>query len=157
MTDQQVAVASNVSHQQKSMVEYLLVTVENQLFGVPVLQIQDVLQEQKVTKVPLAKEYIHGSLNLRGRIVTVIDVRKKLHMTEDGKKDRSMSVVVEHGGDLYSLMVDEIADVMKLPKSEQEKKPVTLDQHLSDVSSGIYQLDGKLMVVLNVSALLSVF
>lgn len=107
--------AENV-HQTSKTLEYLTILIDDQKFGIPVLQIQDVLREQKVTRIPLASPEVAGSLNLRGRIVTAIDVRKRLNVKIDPSK-RSMSVVVEYNQELYSLIIDKVGDVLSLDQN----------------------------------------
>ena len=134
--------------------EFVTVTIGGQLFGIPVLQVQDVLGPQRITRVPLAPPEVAGSLNLRGRIVTAIDIRARLGLVcGDGEAAR-MSVVVDHGGELYSLMVDQVGEVLSLSAASYERNPATLDQRWRDVSAGIFRLDGTLLVVLEVSRLL---
>lgn len=139
----------------KTTEDYLTVTVMAQTFGVPVLKIQDVLARQRVTRIPLAAQEIAGSLNLRGRIVTAIDVRRRLWLppAADGES-RMMSVVVEHNQDLYSLIFDSVGEVLAFEESAFEKNPSTLDPKWRDISSGIYRLDDRLVVIIDVSRLL---
>jgi purine-binding chemotaxis protein CheW len=134
--------------------EFLTMIVGGQLFGIPVLQVQDVLGERKVTRVPLAPKEIAGSLNLRGRIVTAITMRHKLRMPplEEGKK--TMYIVVEHQGDLYSLIVDTVGEVLALPDKYFEKTLATLDPAWRDLSLGIYRLKDQLLVILDVPGML---
>lgn len=134
--------------------DYLIVSIADQRFGIPVLQIQDVLREQKVTRIPLAPPEIVGALNLRGRIVTAIDVRQLLGLPDDYNQT-SMSVVVEHGNELFSLIIDSVGDVIQLQNKQFEKAPVTLDPAWRDVSTGIYQLDSELLVIMDVPKLLN--
>ncbi len=135
--------------------DYLTIIIADQRFGIPVLQVQDVLREQKVTKIPLASPEVAGSLNLRGRIVTAIDVRKRLNLPEINKADQTnMSVVVEHKNELFSLIIDKVGDVLSLKEDEFEKNPGTLDPIWRDISTGIYQLDGELLVIIDVAKLL---
>jgi purine-binding chemotaxis protein CheW len=134
--------------------DFLTMTVGGQLFGIPVLQVQDVLGEQKVTRVPLAPPEIAGSLNLRGRIVTAINLRRRLALPEPEKKLKTMSVVVDYHGELYSLIVDGVGEVLSLPDADFEKTPPTLDKVWRDVSLGIYRLKDKLLVILDVSGML---
>ncbi len=134
--------------------DFVTVSIESQLFGIPVLMVQDILSPQKITPVPLAPPAIEGSLNLRGRIVTAVNVRTKLGLPPSEKKTNPMNVVVESGGELYSLMVDSVGEVLSLPDDQFEANPATLDEVWREVSLGIYRLDGQLLVVLNVSALL---
>ncbi|HZS85748.1 MAG TPA: chemotaxis protein CheW [Stellaceae bacterium] len=134
--------------------DFVSIVIADQLFGIPVLQVQDVLGPQRITRVPLAPPEVAGSLNLRGRIVTAIDIRTRLGLPElaDGKS--RMSVVVDHGGELYSLMVDQVGEVLSLSPSAFERNPATLDPRWREVSAGIYRLDGSLLVVLDVARLL---
>lgn len=134
--------------------DYLTMNIAGQRFGIPVLQVQDVLREQKVTRVPLAAKEVAGSLNLRGRIVTAIDVRKRLNLPAKDDKSPSMSVVVEHEDELFSLIIDSVGDVLRIENKYYEKNPGTLDPTWRDVSTGIYQLEEELMVIMDVSKLL---
>ena len=120
--------------------DYVTMSIGSQMFGIPVLKVQDVLGPQQITRVPLAPPEVAGSLNLRGRIVTAIDVRLRLGMPrkEDGKP--SMSVVVEHEGELYSLLVDSVGEVLSLNMKDYQRNPPTLNVRLRDFSDGIYRL-----------------
>ena len=134
--------------------EFVSITVAGQLFGIPVLQVQDVLGPQRITRIPLAPAEVAGSLNLRGRIVTAIDLRTRLKLPplEEGKN--GMSVVVDHGGELYSIMVDAVGEVLALDAATAERNPATLDPVWRDVSGGIYRLDKTLLIVLDVARVL---
>jgi purine-binding chemotaxis protein CheW len=135
--------------------QYVSITIGGQLFGIPVLIVHDVLGPQRITRIPLAPPEVAGSLNLRGRIVTAIDVRLRLGLPKrDAGDDTAMSVVVEHGGEFYSLMVDAVGEVLMLSTAEFERNPATLDPRWRDVSLGIYRLDAELLVVLDVLRLL---
>ena len=135
--------------------EFVTVTIAEQLFGIPVLVVQDILGPQKITKIPLAPAEVGGALNLRGRIVTAIDVRRRLGLAEKEDDSESMSVVVEHGGELYSLVVDAVGEVLSMSADTYESNPPTLDPIWREVSGGIYRLNGELMIVLEVDNLLS--
>ncbi len=135
--------------------QYVSITIGGQLFGIPVLIVHDVLGPQRITRIPLAPPEVAGSLNLRGRIVTAIDVRLRLGLPKrDVGDDTAMSVVVEHGGEFYSLMVDAVGEVLMLSTAEFERNPATLDPRWRDVSLGIYRLDAELLVILDVLRLL---
>lgn len=136
--------------------EFLTVYIDNQMFGVPVLQIQDVLGEQNVTRIPLAPPEIDGALNLRGRIVTAINVRKRLGLNPNDKNNRRMSVVVEFENELYSLIIDRVGDVLNVDNKFYESNPATLDTRWREISQGIYRLSGELLVILDVPKLLNV-
>ncbi|MBV6632135.1 MAG: chemotaxis protein CheW [Alphaproteobacteria bacterium] len=135
--------------------DYVTMRIAGQLFGIPVLQVQDVLGPQRITKIPLAPSEVAGSLNLRGRIVTAIDVRLRLDLESRSQNLKEMSIVVEHEHELYSLIVDEVGEVLNLEESTFEKNPATMDRRWRDVSSGIHRLDGELLVILDIGRLLS--
>ncbi len=134
--------------------EFVTFTIAGQLFGIPVLQIQDVLSSYQITPIPLAPPEITGSLNLRGRVVTAIDVRLRLGLSARPKDAESMSIVAENEGELYSLMVDSVGEVLALSQSAYERNLPTLDPEFRAFSDGIYRLDKKLLVVLDVNRLL---
>ncbi len=134
--------------------EFVTFTVAGQLFGIPVLQIQDVLSSYQITPIPLAPPEIVGSLNLRGRVVTAIDVRLRLGLAARPKEAESMSIVAENQGELYSLMVDSVGEVLALSQSAYERNLPTLDAKFRAFSDGIYRLDKQLLVVLDVNRLL---
>jgi len=135
--------------------DFVTMFIEGQMFGIPVLMVQDVLGPQKITRIPLAPPEVAGSLNLRGRIVTAIDVRMRLQLPRQAAdQGAGMSVVVDLHGELYSLRVDQVGEVLSLPSAKFERNPPTLDPLWREFSTGIYRLDEKLMVVLDVSRLL---
>jgi purine-binding chemotaxis protein CheW len=129
-------------------------TVAGQLFGIPVQAVQDVLGPQRITRVPLAPGEVAGSLNLRGRIVTAIDVRRRLRLEPRPKEQPGMNVVVESGGELYSLIVDQVGEVLSLPGASYERNPATLDTVWREVSGGIYRLKEGLLIMVDVSRLI---
>jgi purine-binding chemotaxis protein CheW len=134
---------------------FVTLTVADQLCGVPVLGVRDILGEHKITRIPLAPTEIAGSLNLRGRIVTAIDLRRRLRLPLPPTEQPRMSVVAEQGGELYALLVDQVSEVMSLKASAFERNPPTLPAAWAQFSTGIYRLDNRLMVVLDVGKLLA--
>lgn len=146
---------ANISPLDSTQEELLTVFIAGQQFGISILQIQDVLRTQRITPVPLSSPEIEGALNLRGRIVTAIDVRKRLRLPKNDNAHERMNVVVEHDGELFSLLIDKVGDVLRLDKALFDKVPQTLDAVWREVALGIYRLDGNLLIVLDVSKLLN--
>ncbi len=140
-----------ISQNQEQLLTFLLA---EQMFGVPVLQVNDVLGPQKITRTPLAPPSVSGVMNLRGKIVTAIDVRRCLHQPPRAKDKASMSVVVNQNNELFSLMIDSVGDVLSLSGETYEKVPETLNPSWRSVASGIHKLEDKILVVLNVAQLL---
>lgn len=135
--------------------EYVTMTIGGQWFGIPVLSVQDVLGPQNIARIPLAPPEVAGSLNLRGRIVTAIDPRVRLGLPDREEGATVMSVVVEHDGELYSLLIDQVGEVLKLPFDRFEQNPASLDQRWRDISTGIYRLDDRLLIVIDIERLLN--
>lgn len=141
------------TQQPAASAEYVTVTIGNQLFGLPIARVQDVFVVSQMTRVPLAGDDIAGVINLRGRIVTAIDLRRRLGLSDDvgGAK---MAVGIEGVGESYGLMIDGVGEVLKLGAETEEPVPVNLDERLKRVAAGVHRLNDRLMVVLDVDGIL---
>lgn len=133
--------------------EYVTVTIGNQLFGLPIARVQDVFVLNQMTRVPLAGEDIAGVINLRGRIVTAIDLRRRLGVSGDISRAK-MAVGIESNGKSYGLVIDAVGEVLKLGADTAESVPVNLDERLKGVASGVHRLTDGLLVVLDVDRVL---
>jgi purine-binding chemotaxis protein CheW len=136
--------------------EYVTAMVGGQLFGLPIARVQDVFKPERMTRVPLSSQDIAGILNLRGRIVTVIDMRCRLGMAQHNSGQPPMAIGIECRGESYGLLIDKIGEVMRLADSMRENNPVNLDARLAQVSSGVIRLDSQLLVVLDIDRVLLV-
>jgi purine-binding chemotaxis protein CheW len=134
--------------------EYVTVMIGDQLFGLPISRVQDVFMPDRLTRVPLASPEIAGVLNLRGRIVTAIDMRRRLGLPPRSDGRPPMAVGIELRGESYGLLIDTVGEVLKLADGTREPNPVNLDQHLARVSAGVHRLEGQLLVVLDVDRVL---
>lgn len=134
-----------------TMKEFVTVRVAGQMFGISVLAVQDVIRKQRITPVPLAPPMVAGALNLRGRIVTAIDMRTRLGLPATDTPATTMKVVVEYQHELYALMVDSVGDVLTLSLQQMEKTPANLDSAWRQVSAGVYKLDKELLVILDIA------
>ncbi|MGZ3375993.1 MAG: chemotaxis protein CheW [Phenylobacterium sp.] len=134
---------------------FVSIRVGDQWFGVPVLRVQDVIADTAINRVPLAPPEVAGSLNLRGRIVTAIDLRRRLRMGEREEAEPCMSVIVDRLGELYALLVDDVGDVLWLSAATHEPTPVTTSAHWRALCDGLYRLEGKLLLVLNIEQVLN--
>jgi purine-binding chemotaxis protein CheW len=134
-------------------VEYVTFRVNDQWLGIPVLMVQEVLLAQRIADVPLAPAEVAGFLNLRGQIVTALDLRTRLGLTT-APVSELMNVVVRHDSELFSLLVDEVGDVLSVERTAVEAAPPTLHPTWRQVCSGIVRRERGLLVVLNVDALL---
>jgi purine-binding chemotaxis protein CheW len=139
----------------EQVIEYVTVMIGGQLFGLPISRVQDVFMPERVTRVPLSAPEIAGVLNLRGRIVTAIDMRRRLGLPPRTDDKPSMAVGIELKGESYGLLIDSVGEVMKLGDDTRESNPVNLDARLARVSGGVHRLDGQLMVILDVDYVLN--
>jgi purine-binding chemotaxis protein CheW len=135
--------------------DQMLVTmrVDGQLFGIPVLHVRDVFKEQRVASIPLAPPEILGSINLRGRIVTVIDLRVRLRLKARENNAPHMFVTVEHKNEYYCLMVDSVGEVLTIAGAKIEKAPSNLTENWREVASGVSRLEQELLVVIDIDTL----
>jgi purine-binding chemotaxis protein CheW len=137
------------------VIEYVTVMIGGQLFGLPISRVQDVFMPDRITRVPLSAPEIAGVLNLRGRIVTAIDMRRRLGLPPRSDDKPSMAVGIELKGESYGLLIDTVGEVMKLGEETREPNPVNLDGRLARDSGGVHRLDGQLMVILDVDHVLN--
>jgi purine-binding chemotaxis protein CheW len=139
-----------------SLQEYVTATIGSQLFGLPIRRVQDVFMPERVTRVPLAPPEIAGVLNMRGRIVTLVDLRRRLGLPDRTENGPMMAIGVESRGESYGLLIDAVGEVLKLDIEAREANPVNLDPELARVSAGIHRLDGQLLMALDVDRLLDI-
>jgi purine-binding chemotaxis protein CheW len=139
-----------------NMHEFVTAMIGGQLFGLPIRRVQDVFIPERVTRVPLAPPDIAGVLNLRGRIVTLIDMRLRLGLEPAETDGVRMAVGVEMRGESYGLLIDSVGEVLKFDGSYCERNPINLDPRLARVSTGIYRMEGQLLLVLDVDRVLDI-
>jgi purine-binding chemotaxis protein CheW len=141
-------------HKDEHFTEFVTFTVAGQLFGLPIGQVQDVFKPTSVTPVPLAGAEIAGVLNLRGRIVTAIEMRCRLDAQPRDNSVEAMAIGIEAKGESFGLIVDSVGEVLKLADFELEPNPINLDRQLGVLSHGVYRLDDQLLVVLDIDEVL---
>ncbi len=133
--------------------QYCSFHVGEMFFGVEVREVQEVIRYQKMTAVPLAPPELAGLINLRGQIVTAVDLRRRLGVPDraaNGAADgRPMNVVVRTDDGAVSLLVDEIGDVLEVDAGSYEQAPDTLDDRHRELIRGVHKLDGRLLLILN--------
>lgn len=134
--------------------DYITVTIAHQLFGLPILEVQDVFMPNAVTAVPLAPKDVAGVMNLRGRIVTAIDMRRRLGLPPREAGTPQMAVGIEFKGESYGLIIDQVHEVQRLANDTFEPNPVNLDPRWGLISAGVHRLEGSLMVVFDIKKVL---
>ena len=123
--------------------------VDGLFFGVEVLQVQEVLRYQEMTPVPLAPEVVEGLINLRGQIVTAVDMRRRLGLQPRPEGQMPMNTVVRTAGGAVSLLVDEIGDVVEVDAGTFEQTPDNVEPAARELLKGVYKLKERLLLVLD--------
>ena len=136
--------------------EYVTALIGGELIGLPILRVQDVFVPERPTRVPLAPPEIAGVLNLRGRIVTLIDMRRRLGLAPSAEDKARLAIGVEMRGESYGLLIDGIGEVLRLDDDAREPNPVNLDARLARISAGIHRLDDQLLMVIDVDRALDI-
>jgi len=136
-------------------IEYVTAWIAGQLFGIPITRVHDVFEAERITHVPLAPSEISGVLNLRGRVVTALDMRKRLGLPPRENAKKQMAIGIDHHGEAYGLLVDSMGEVLKLSGDALDAVPINLQKDWAAVSGGIYRLEDRLMVVLDVDRVLN--
>lgn len=129
--------------------QYATFFVDGLFFGVEVLQVQEVLRYQEMTRVPLAPDVVEGLINLRGQIVTAIDMRRRLRLRPRPEGLLPMSMVVRSADGAVSLLVDEIGDVLEVEPESFERPPENLEGAARELIQGVYKLRDRLLLVLD--------
>lgn len=125
-------------------------TLGDLLFGVDVAAVQEVIRPQTMTPVPLAADAVGGLINLRGQVVTAVDLRRRLDLPAVEGQQPSMNVVVRTAGGAVSLLVDTIGDVVETDEADFEQPPETLAGRAREVVLGAYKLEGRLLLAIDV-------
>jgi purine-binding chemotaxis protein CheW len=146
----------NTEIAQQNLTEYVTAMIGGQLFGLPIVRVQDVFIPERLTRVPLAPPEIAGVLNLRGRIVTLIDLRRRFGLGQREDGHAPMAIGVESRAESYGLLIDSVGEVVKLDDAAREPNPINLDARLARVSAGIFRLDGQLLIVVDVDRVLDI-
>ena len=129
--------------------------VDQLLFGVGVEKVQEVIRYQQMTRVPLAPSVVKGLINLRGQIVTAVDLRRRLGLRERAATDLPMNVVIRHEDGAVSLLVDEIGDVLEVEEESFELPPGTLAGEARELIRGVYKLKDALLIALDTDKMLN--
>jgi purine-binding chemotaxis protein CheW len=131
--------------------QFCTFTLASHFFGIEVLNVQEIIRTQPMTRVPLASPIIRGLINLRGQIVTALDLRRRLGLPDRGEGDPVMNVVVKFDDGAISLLVDQIGEVVEVDETTFELPPETLSGVARDLVRGVYKMDGKLLLHLDIN------
>ncbi len=140
----------------KNIVELATFYVGNALCGMDILKVQEINKLMQMTKVPQAPEYVIGILNLRGQIVTIIDLGKKLGLGETDLTQDPRNIIVNSEGGHVGLLVRQISDVVEADMEKKEHAPANMGGIQGEFFTGVYKTDNELIGILDVDKVLSI-
>ena len=129
--------------------QYVTFLIDDLFFGIDVLDVQEVLRYQPMTRVPLAPDAIEGLINLRGQIVTAVDMRRRLKLSPRAAGTMPINAVIRTAEGPVSLLVDEIADVVEVEACDFELTPANVNPAARELMHGIYKLKDRLLLILD--------
>lgn len=128
--------------------------VGRETYGVPITALHEIVRVPEITAVPDAPEYVEGVINLRGKIVSVIDLRKRFGQPAPANHRHNRILVVEHKGRLSGMIVDGASEVLKIPRSDIEPAPAVIEECGLDCVTGLGKYNGRLIILIDVSKVL---
>ena len=141
----------------KNQKQYCTFLLNDLLFGIDVLKVQEIILPQEMTEVPLSTPSIRGLINLRGQVVTAIDLRKWLGFVPVANSKEAMNVVIRAEEDILSFLVDDIGDVLEPDEGSFEPPPETLKENIRELINGVYKLENQLLLVMNAERTFELF
>jgi purine-binding chemotaxis protein CheW len=135
--------------------QYCTFYAGGQYFGLEVLQVQEIICYQEMTRVPLAPAVVRGLINLRGQIIIALDLRRRLNMPDRHADQQPLNVVVHTDDGAVSLLVDEIGDVLEVAESAFERPPETLEKSARELIRGAYKLKDRLLLILDINKIVT--
>jgi len=129
--------------------------IGRETYGVPIASLHEIVRVPEITAVPDAPEYLEGVINLRGKIVSVMDLRKRFGEKQATLKNINRILVVEHSGRLAGLIVDSASEVVKIPAEDVEPPPAAFQEGGLNCVTGLAKVKGRLIVLLDMGKLLA--
>ncbi|HHY98096.1 MAG TPA: chemotaxis protein CheW [Firmicutes bacterium] len=144
--------AEEVAYKERQLVVFGLA---DELYGIDIGVVREIVTMQRVTRVPRVPDYIEGIINLRGNVIPVVDLRKKLGLPAKEKTKDTRIVIVEVDSETVGLVVDMVSEVMRVPESSIELRSTLIGDLESDPVEGIVRLDDKLIILMDISRIIS--
>ena len=138
-----------------TIIQWVTFHLDNEKYGIKVMQVQEVLRMTEIAPVPGAPHYVIGIINLRGSVVTVIDTRKRFGLLEAETDDETRIVIVEADNNVVGILVDSVAEVVDLKMSEIETAPNVGNDESSKYIQGVSSREDELLILVDVNKLLS--
>lgn len=145
----------NTDQSEDKLLQYVTFRLDEETYGINVMQIQEVLRYSEIAPVPGAPHYVLGIINLRGNVVTVIDTRTRFGLSRAGITDQTRIVVLELEGQVIGVLVDSVAEVVYLKESEVESAPNVGNDESARFIQGVCNKNGELIILVEFEKMLS--
>ncbi len=144
-----------LSEKDSTLLQLVTFHVGDEEFGVEILKVQEIIRMMGITRVPRAPDFVEGVINLRGRVIPIIDLRKRFGMSSREHDKHTRIIVVEINNVIVGFIVDSVSEVLRIPKDTVEEPPAIISGIESDYFSGVGKLEDRLLILLDLDRLLS--
>jgi len=146
-----------VAQEKKSaeIVQLVVAELSHEEYGIPITQVQEIIKIPEVTRIPNMPEFIEGVINLRGKIIPIIDLRKRFNLTQKQKDEEARIVITTIGGQAVGLVADSVSEVIRLPAEAIDPVPSVISHINSEYLSGVGKLDKRIIILLNMEKVLN--
>jgi len=151
----QVSITTQSENQEDPMLQWVTFQLENEIYGVNVMQVQEVLRVTEIAPVPGAPSYVLGIINLRGNVVTVLDTRARFGLPPKDMDDASRILIIESTGQVVGILVDRISEVVYLKASDIEMTPNVGNKESSHFIQGVFNREKKLLILVDLNKFLT--
>ena len=146
--------ASEIGHKDADLLQLVTFNIAEEEFGVDILSVQEIIRLMQITTVPRAPTCIEGVINLRGKVIPVIDMRKRFNLPAIDRDSRTRIIVMEFGSKIVGFLVDAVSEVLRIPASTVESAPAVVSGVGSEYIKGVGKLDDRLLILLDLDSLL---
>ncbi|HJA77889.1 chemotaxis protein CheW [uncultured Desulfovibrio sp.] len=145
----------NQKKQDDQLLQLVTFSIGEEEFGVNILKVQEIIRTMEITKVPRAPDFVEGVINLRGKVIPIIDLRRRFGLAPRGHDKNTRIIVIEINNIIVGFVVDAVSEVLRIPASTVEPPPPVVAGVESDYVSGVGKLQDRLLIMLDLDRLLS--
>lgn len=145
----------NQKKQDDELLQLVTFSIGEEEFGVNILKVQEIIRTMEITKVPRAPDFVEGVINLRGKVIPIIDLRRRFGLAPRGHDKNTRIIVIEINNIIVGFVVDAVSEVLRIPASTVEPPPPVVAGVESDYVSGVGKLQDRLLIMLDLDKLLS--
>lgn len=146
---------NEVKRQDDELIQLVTFSIGEEEFGVDILKVQEIIRTMEITKVPRAPEFVEGVINLRGKVIPIVDLRKRFGLEARDHDKHTRIIVIEINQMIVGFVVDSVSEVLRIPSNTVEPPPPVVSGLESEYISGVGKLQDRLLILLDLNRLLS--